>query len=537
MMSAKKSLALIISIIICVCLHVHASADNITPTAGDIVTFGTKIIPYFENEDYIITVKSILNSKDFVFVNASVRAKRRFSHPMFYKRKKSDRIDFLLPEQLRLVQQDSTHCIISENRYIDLNHGSDSPFLGGNAIILYNRERSITLDKNEVDDFTLIFRENITPSTHYISILQDGDTRYFNFQDIPVSFVSHPEWKLPYANEQEIKKAIDESDHPICGIYENNDGVRFACIKKDSKYILICLDYSKDYKWGFGDIKGYFSETLNPLVFKGYKFGNRFKSKFQSSFILNGNFIEIVSDEEKDNSRRFGETPPQDEAFLRTYPSTDNIISNRSSWSGSGFALLKGYIVTNYHVVDGANNINISGIDGDFSKSYNAKVVGSDKVCDIALLRIEDSSNTEYWRSIPYTVESKMSDVGESVFALGYPLIGTMGDEVKLTTGIISARSGFEGDVTNYQISVPIQPGNSGGPMFDENGNIVGIICAKHQGAENVGYAIKSSYLVNLIESVADLKIMPTNNELKGLSLKNQVKLIRDYTLLIKCSK
>lgn len=130
-----------------------------------------------------------------------------------------------------------------------------------------------------------------------------------------------------------------------------------------------------------------------------------------------------------------------------------------------------------------------------------------------------------------------MSEVGESVYALGYPLIETMGEEVKLTTGIISARSGFEGDVTNYQISTPIQPGNSGGPMLDEKGNLVGIICAKHQGAENVGYAIKPSCLYNLIESIANLNIIPKGTELKGLSLKNQVKLIRDYTFLIKCSK
>lgn len=69
--------------------------------------------------------------------------------------------------------------------------------------------------------------------------------------------------------------------------------------------------------------------------------------------------------------------------------------------------------------------------------------------------------------------------------------------------------------------------------MFDDKGNLVGIVCAKYKGAENVGYAIKPSYLFNLIESAANLNIVPKGTELKGLSLKNQVKLIRDYIFLI----
>ncbi len=80
-----------------------------------------------------------------------------------------------------------------------------------------------------------------------------------------------------------------------------------------------------------------------------------------------------------------------------------------------------------------------------------------------------------------------MSDVGETVYVSGYPLRATMGDEIKLTNGI---KSGFQGDITNYQISVPVQPGNSDGPLPDSNGNVTGVISAKHIGAENVSYAV-----------------------------------------------
>ncbi|MBK7970526.1 MAG: trypsin-like peptidase domain-containing protein [Bacteroidetes bacterium] len=86
----------------------------------------------------------------------------------------------------------------------------------------------------------------------------------------------------------------------------------------------------------------------------------------------------------------------------------------------------------------------------------------------------------------------------------GLPVTGYHGDEVKLTNGIISAKSGFHGDITSYQISAAVQPGNSGGPLFDENGNLVDILSAKHSEAENASYAVKISYLINLLQNLAN---------------------------------
>ena len=125
---------------------------------------------------------------------------------------------------------------------------------------------------------------------------------------------------------------------------------------------------------------------------------------------------------------------------------------------------------------------------------------------------------------------------GDPVFVLGYPLTSTMGDEIKLTTGIISSKTGFQGDVSLYQISAPIQPGNSGGPLFDKNGNLIGIVNAKHEGAENVGYAIKTSYLKNLIESSISTSILPNNNRISRLPLTEKVKSLKNFVYFIKCS-
>ena len=111
-----------------------------------------------------------------------------------------------------------------------------------------------------------------------------------------------------------------------------------------------------------------------------------------------------------------------------------------------------------------------------------------------------------------------------------------MGNEIKLTTGIISSKTGFMGDVTLYQISAPIQPGNSGGPLFDKRGNLIGIVNAKHKGAENVGYAIKISYLKNIVESVANNSILPSKNTVSEANLTNQVKSIEKFVFMIVCS-
>ena len=161
--------------------------------------------------------------------------------------------------------------------------------------------------------------------------------------------------------------------------------------------------------------------------------------------------------------------------------------------SGSGFVIAtNGIIVTNFHVVDGANGIDV------FVNS---------------ILKIEDKSFTNF-AQLPYAVKTPILDVGTSVFALGYPMSDILGEEIKVTDGIISSKTGYQGDVVTYQISVPIQPGNSGGPLFDKNGNLVGITNAGVPDAQNVGYAIKVSYLKNLLDSAPTPIILPSVNKI-----------------------
>ena len=213
----------------------------------------------------------------------------------------------------------------------------------------------------------------------------------------------------------------------------------------------------------------------------------------------------------------------------------NNLMSTPLIWSGTGFALANNYIVTNYHVVNGAECIMIQGINGYFNTKYEAEVVATDKKNDLALLKVNGVSISSM--DIPYTINTTTSDVGEDIFVLGYPLTSTMGEEIKLTTGVVSSKTGYKGDVSIYQISAPIQPGNSGGPLFDSKGNIIGIVSAKHGGAENVGYAIKTLYLKNLIECSIASNIFPQVNTIEKLNLSSKVKAVKNYVYYITCSK
>jgi hypothetical protein len=102
-----------------------------------------------------------------------------------------------------------------------------------------------------------------------------------------------------------------------------------------------------------------------------------------------------------------------------------------------------------------------------------------------------------------------------------------------LLVGIISSKSGFKGDVTSYQISVPLQPGNSAGPLFDFNGDLIGIVNAKLTIGENVSYAVKASYLRNLIELLPITPKLQTVNLIAGKNLTDQVKIINKYVYLV----
>lgn len=187
--------------------------------------------------------------------------------------------------------------------------------------------------------------------------------------------------------------------------------------------------------------------------------------------------------------------------------------------TGTGFFVSKdGYLLTNHHVIKGAERVAIKTVKGQLK----ANIVKIDPQNDLALLKVDGNFN-----AIPISSNRKLH-LGEEVFTIGYPRPAVQGFAPKLTKGEISSLTGIKDDPRTYQISVPIQPGNSGGPLVDSRGNVVGIVLStlnanflfqRVQGLDipqNVNYAIKSSAALKLIGSVkgnAITKIQPMAND------------------------
>lgn len=174
------------------------------------------------------------------------------------------------------------------------------------------------------------------------------------------------------------------------------------------------------------------------------------------------------------------------------------------NWQGSGsgfFISNDGYIVTNEHVIEGAREILITGINRNFNNYYRARVIKADANYDLAILKID----YRFSSPLRYGLDWDQQNLGAEIKVLGFPKTQQLGTNIKLTSGEISSRNGENDNPNNYQISAAIQSGNSGGPVFNSFGNIIGVTVAGWQGLEfqNVNYAVKSSVLKILINSLS----------------------------------
>jgi TPR repeat protein len=173
--------------------------------------------------------------------------------------------------------------------------------------------------------------------------------------------------------------------------------------------------------------------------------------------------------------------------------------------TGTGFLITRnGYLVTNHHVVEDCGKVRVRTAAG----LLDAEVVRVDAASDLALLKV-----TGTFDALP-VVSSRSARLGATVATVGFPNIGLQGFEPKLSKGDISSLAGIQDNVRYFQISVPVQPGNSGGALVDERGNVVGVVSAQLSQkaalessgtlAQSVNYAVKSSYLLGFLEAVPE---------------------------------
>lgn len=186
---------------------------------------------------------------------------------------------------------------------------------------------------------------------------------------------------------------------------------------------------------------------------------------------------------------------PNQIAIAQNYnPLKQESVKNKNSnlpqkSMGTGFFVNSSIILTNHHVVKDCKNIEI------IHKNYNTKaeIVAGDSRNDLAILRAsKENANSLRFR------DGKGIRIGEEIIVLGYPLGKLLGSNIKITTGDVSSLNGLVDDTTNMQITAPVQPGNSGGPLLDTAGNIVGVIYSRidktltGRSVQNVNLAIKS---------------------------------------------
>ncbi len=199
---------------------------------------------------------------------------------------------------------------------------------------------------------------------------------------------------------------------------------------------------------------------------------------------------------------------------------TTNQVNNSSSpleiktgdnATGTGFMFSSSdYVITSYHVVHGSKSISVRLTNGE---RIDATIAIKDTNNDIAILKLSKSPTSR--QNIITLGDSTSVKTGDRVFTYGFPLVDLLGhQEPRYSEGFINSLSGISNDPRLFQVSIPIQPGNSGGPIFNEKGELIGIATSsidsvqtqKVFGAtpQNVNFAIKSSYINSLLPNLPD---------------------------------
>ncbi len=206
--------------------------------------------------------------------------------------------------------------------------------------------------------------------------------------------------------------------------------------------------------------------------------------------------------------------------------------------SGTGYVIsANGHIITNHHVIDGCVGDIKGNLTGDAAATL--RLVNSDATNDLALLQ----GPVETFKAF-VKIRDRAIHSGDSVVAIGFPYHGMLTSDFTVTTGIVSSLSGIRNDTSRLQISAAIQPGNSGGPLLDTSGEIVGTVVgkldplrfARYTGTipENINFAIKNGAIRDFLDnSVVPYETSAPGTELKTADIATNA---RAYTLFISCT-
>ena len=199
---------------------------------------------------------------------------------------------------------------------------------------------------------------------------------------------------------------------------------------------------------------------------------------------------------------------------------------------GSAFLIDgKGFLLTNAHVLKGSSAV-VANAEG---QEFKTSIVFVDHQKDLAVLKITDTDYAPI-KALPYDFKSSSINLGPKVFTLGYPR-----NEITYNEGYLSAGSGFDGDTTTLQIALLANPGNSGGPVFNKYGDIVGILSTREANAQGVTFAIKSKEIMRAMEewnendtSAVNPSSLHASRNLRGMDRESQLKSLKKFVYNVK---
>ena len=278
-------------------------------------------------------------------------------------------------------------------------------------------------------------------------------------------------------------------------IVDYTDGVVFA--KRD--------DWDRNDGYGNGSL-GY--EDLQVNLIKNTMYIYKYSSRYQS----NG----------------YGTNEISIQNFLcQSNDQSDGDIAGGEASGTAFFISKKGYLLTNNHVVKGCNLSKIS----YFNKEYDAKLIATDKTLDLALLKVKAKPKSYF--SFSKDDPKKL----QKIYVAGYPLGKGLSDDLKITTGIISALKGFKDNSNEIQVDAAINRGNSGGPIVNENGELVAIAVSglSKKSTESINFGIKANAAKNFLKLN---KVSPSMSKFNFSSNSDKLlKILEESTVYTYCNK
>ena len=380
-----------------------------------------------------------------------------------------------------------------------------------NLGVIYFNGLSVTEDYREAANwFTKAAAQGMAEAQFNIGLM------YYEGQGVPQDYKVAAKWYTKAAAQ-----GLDIAQYNLGLMYYKGNGVWEDYVESYKWFLLAAMNGSRDAQ----RLKEFLhTKMTSTQIEESQQRVNRVKK-------IKG----FLAEKEKDSKdRQIAESTEPG----RKKDSKNNKHSAENAQSTStGFLITPdGFILTACHSVEKAAKAEVLYCQ----KQYSAKVIFKDESTDFAVLKI-DGNDFSYLPLAPSTA----AKTGDAVFTMGYPQVTLQGTEPKFTEGSISSLSGSADNPRYFQVSVPVQPGNSGGPLVNEKGQVVGVIVAKLSDVaaflitgsvpQNVNYALKSSFILPFIESIPDLsKKISDSNSMKDKSeaiekTKKSVVLIMKY--------